>query len=105
MTRQPGLLYAVVQSYPDRETANAAAAFLNANGCPCTVLGGLNGFALRDWSSVVCLKGFPRTTPEAALKPYLNAITALGPKFSTRKFDQFKPQMYPWRSDSDVPRP
>jgi hypothetical protein len=105
VARQAGLLYAVVQSYPDRETADRAGDFLNRNGVPCTVIPGLNGFALRDWFSVVGLQGFPRGDHAAALQNYLRQLTALGPKFSSKVYNQFQPQLYTWRSDSDVPRP
>ena len=104
-TREVGMMYAVVQSYPDRETANKAAAYLNTSGVSCTVVAGPTGFALRDWSSVVCLRPFLRTTRTADVQGYLTSIAQLGPKFSNKVYNQFQPRMYIWRADSDAPRP
>ncbi len=98
-------MYAVVQSYPDRETARRAGAFLNRSGVPCTVVPGLSGFALRDWYSVVGLQAFARGDHSAAEQAYMRQLSALGPKFSTKVYNQFQPQMYTWRADSDTPKP
>ena len=103
--RQVGFMYVVIQSYPDRETATRAGEFLNRNGVPCTVIPGLSGFALRDWYSVVGLQPFARGDHRPPVQEYLRHLTALGPKFSPKVYNQFQPQMYTWRADSDAPRP
>ena len=103
--RQVGMMYVVVQSYPDRETARRAGDFLNRSGVPCTVVPGLSGFALRDWYSVVGLQPFARGDRRPAVQTYLQQLTALGPKFSAKVYNQFQPQLYTWRPDSDAPRP
>ena len=103
--RRAGLMYAVVQSYPDRETARRAADFLDRKGVACTVVPALSGFALRDWYSVVGLQPFPRGVHGSAVQNYLAQVTQLGQAFSTKSYNQFRPQLYTWRADSDVPRP
>ncbi len=103
--RQVGLMYAVVQSYPDRETADRAGEFLDRNGIPCTVVPGLAGFALHDWCSVVGARPFARGDHGPTEQAYLKQIVALGPKFSKKAYNQFEPQLYLWRADSDTPRP
>jgi hypothetical protein len=103
--RQVGQMYVVVQSYPDRETAQRAGDFLNRSGVPCTVIPGLSGFALRDWYSVVGLQPFARGDHRPAVQVYLRQLTALGPQFSAKAYNQFQPQLYTWRADSDAPRP
>ncbi len=103
--RKVGMIYIVMQSYPDRETARRAGEFLNRSGVPCTVIPGLSGFALRDWFSVVGLQPIDRSARGPALQTYLRQLTALGPKFSGKAYNQFQPQPYTWRPDSDEPRP
>ena len=103
--RQVGMMYVVIQSYPDRETAVRAGEFLNRNDVACTVIPGLSGFALRDWYSIVGLQPFARGDHRPAVQEYLRHVTALGPKFSAKVYNQFQPQMYTWRADSGAPRP
>ncbi len=105
VARQVGMMYVVMQSYPDRETARRAADFLIRAGVPCDVVHSPSGVALRDWYSAVGLQAFPRTAHGPALQTYLQQLTALGPKFSGKAYDQFLPQPYIWRADSDAPRP
>ena len=104
-TRQVGMMYIVLQSYPDRETARRAGTFLDRHGVPCTVVPGLNGFALRDWYSVVGLQPIDRSARGQALQTYLEQLTALGPQFSAKAYNQFQPQPYTWQVNSDAPRP
>ncbi len=105
VARQVGMMYVVMQSYPDRETARRAADFLVARGVPCDVVHSPSGVALRDWYSAVGLQAFPHTAHGPALQTYLQQLTALGPKFSGKVYNQFLPQPYIWRADSDAPRP
>ncbi len=103
--RQVGLMYVVMQSYPDRDMARQACDFLNHAGVPCDVVLSPSGVALREWYSVVGLQSFPRSAHGPAMQAYLKQLTALGPKFSGTAYNQFQPQPYTWRSDSATPRP
>ena len=104
--RQVGMLYVVMLSYDDRQSAKRAAAFLNRNGVPCDVVAGPTGYAMRDWSSVVGTQPIaPRDAHSKAVQDHLQAIVALGQKFSSKTYNQFDPRLYTWKADSDVPRP
>jgi hypothetical protein len=99
-TRDIGMMYVVIQSYPDQELAQKACDFVNRAGVPCTLVQGLSGWAMRDWYSVVGLQPFKKRDP--GLDEYERAITALGLKFSNKIYNQFQPQGYTWRADSDA---
>jgi hypothetical protein len=103
--RQVGMLYVVVQCYPDRSTATRAATFLNRNGIPCDVVNGPSGFAMRDWCSVVGRQPFSRGDHTSAAQDYQRRIAALGPQFDKRAYNQFLPQLYAWKADSDIVQP
>jgi hypothetical protein len=99
-TRDIGMIYVVIQSYDDQELAQKACDFVNHAGVPCTLVQGLSGWAMRDWYSVVGLQPFKKHDP--ALDEYEKSITALGLKFSNKIYNQFQPQGYTWRADSDT---
>jgi hypothetical protein len=98
-TRDIGMIYMVVQSYPDQELAQKACDFTNRAGYACTLVQGLTAWAPHDWYSVVGLKPYKKHDP--ALEEDEKAIAALGEKFSTKIYNQFQPQGYTWRGDSE----
>jgi hypothetical protein len=98
-TREIGMIYVVVQSYPDQDLAQKACDFVNHAGIRCTLVQGLNGWAPRDWYSVVGLQPFRRHDP--GLDAYEKSAFELGLKFSNKVYNQFQPQGYTWREDSD----
>ncbi len=100
-TREVGSLYVVIQSYPEEELAQKACDYLNRAGVPCSLVQGLQDWAPRDWYSVVGLQPFAKHDP--ALPEYERAVTALGQKFSRQTINQFEPQAYTWRADSQQP--
>ena len=97
-TREIGTIYVVVQSYPDKNKAQEACDFLNADGVKFTLVKGLSGHALRDWYSVVGLRPFKKLDSE--LQEYERSLTATGLRFSSNFLDQFQPKAYVWRADS-----
>ena len=101
--RQAGMMYVVVQYYPDRETSNRAAAFLTARGLPCSVVAGPAGGALGGWYAVTGQRAFPHNAHGEAVQKYLAGIAELGPKFDTRVYNQFQPRLYTWRAGTDAP--
>jgi hypothetical protein len=102
-TREIGMMYVVVQSYAEQELAQKACDFMNRAGVPCTLVQGPANWAPRDWYSVVGLQPFARHDP--AMAEYERAVKALGMKFTSRTIDQFQPQGYTWREDSDLAQP
>jgi hypothetical protein len=99
-TRDIGMIYMVIQSYPDQDLAQKACDFSNRAGVPCTLVQGLTGWAPHDWYSVVGLKPYKKHDP--ALEEDEKAIELLGARFSTKIYNQFQPQGYTWRGDSEV---
>jgi hypothetical protein len=97
--RDIGMMYVVIQSYPDQEMAQKACDFVNHAGIPCTLIQGLSDFAMHDWYSVVGLQPFKKHDPN--MEDYEKSITTLGLKFSTKFYNQFQPKAYTWRPDSD----
>ena len=102
-TRDIGMIYVVIQSYPDQDLAQKACDFVNHAGVPCTLVQGLSGWAMKDWYSVVGLQPFNKHDP--GLEEYERAVTAMGLKFSNKIYNQFQPQGYTWRADSDQGEP
>jgi hypothetical protein len=98
-TRDIGMMYVVIQSYPDQEMAQKACDFVNHAGIPCTLIQGLSDFAMHDWYSVVGLQPFKKHDPN--MEDYEKSISTLGLKFSTKFYNQFQPKAYTWRPDSD----
>lgn len=99
-TRDIGLIFIVIQSYTDPLMAQKACDFVNHHGVECTVVQGLAGWAPRDWYSVVGLKPYRRHDP--GLEQDEQALNALGLKFNRDYLNQFQPQGYTWRADSDA---
>jgi hypothetical protein len=99
-TRTIGMIYVIVQSYAEKDLAQKACDFMNAQGVECTLVQGPSHWALPDWSSVVGLQPFNKRDP--ALSDYEKSVRALGTKFTSRIIDQFQPQGYTWRADSDL---
>jgi hypothetical protein len=102
-TRDIGMIYVVVQSYPEQEQAQKACDFVNAAGIPCTLVQGPANWAPSDWYSVVSLQPFNKH--DASLPDFERSVRELGVKFTSRAIDQFQPQAYTWRSDSDLSQP
>ena len=99
-TRDIGMIYVVVQSYAEQELAQRACDFMNKSGIPCSLVQGPDGWAPRDWYSVVGLQPFAKHDP--ALPEYERAVKAAGIRFTTKIMDQFQPQGYTWRETSDL---
>jgi hypothetical protein len=99
--RQNGLNYAIIQSYPDRETAEKAAEFLTKSGIPCTVERNLPNWKLPwpDASVVVGIRGFAKVQNNPALDAYKKSIMEVSAKFSNGRnhFTAFAPFMYQWK--------
>jgi hypothetical protein len=98
--RQQGLNYAIVQSYPNRETAAKAAEFLTKNGVPCTVERDLPRWPLpwKEGCAVVGIRGFGKTRDNPELEAYKRTIEDLSNKFAggRARFNAFDPRMYQW---------
>jgi hypothetical protein len=99
-TRDIGMIYVVVQSYAEQEVAQKACDYMNRAGIPCTRVQGPSNWAPRDWYSVVGLQPFNKH--DSGLPDYERSVKALGMKFTNRSIDQFQPQAYTWREDSDL---
>jgi hypothetical protein len=95
-----GLLYVIVQSYMDRDQAQAACNYMNEAGVTCTVVQGPSHWAMPDYYSVISLKSFNKHDPELA--EFEREVKTLGSKYTNRLSDQFQPQAYTWRADSDL---
>jgi hypothetical protein len=96
--RTIGLNYVIMQTYPDKQSAEEARDVLVRAGVPCTVEPGPVGYARMDWYSVVGIKGFGRSysnTPE--YKAYIRKIEQVNKEFAGSKFKQFDPRAYKWR--------
>jgi len=98
--RASGLNYVIIQSYPDRETADKAADFLTKHGIACTVEKGLPAWPLpwADGCAVVGIRGFNRITNNPEADGYLSSINQASTQFAgNRGFKAFQPQFYKWR--------
>ncbi len=102
--RQSGLNYAIIQSYPDKDTAQKAAEFLTKNGIPCTVERNLPNWRLAwpDGSVVVGIRGFAKVNNNPALDAYKKSIMDVSLKFTNgrSRFAGFSPTMYLWRKSN-----
>ena len=97
--REVGTTYIVMQTWDDKQIAQKACDYLNKNGISCSLVRGLDGWAPRDWYSVVGLQPF--ATKDATLGEYQKAVTALGIKFSNKAYNRFEPKPYVWQANSD----
>lgn len=102
--RQNGLNYAIIQSYPDRDTAEKAAEFLTKNGIPCTVEKDLPNWRLpwADGCCVVGIRGFAKVLNNPALEAYKKSIMDVSAKFTNgrSRFAAFAPSMYLWKKSN-----
>jgi hypothetical protein len=98
--RTQGLNYAIVQSFPNKESAQKAADFLTTHGVPCTIERDLPRWPLpwKEGCAVVGIRGFAKTKDNAELEAYKKTIGDLGVKFAGGKarFNAFDPRMYQW---------
>ncbi|HEX4124632.1 MAG TPA: hypothetical protein VHY37_07885 [Tepidisphaeraceae bacterium] len=91
--RTIGLDYLVVQSYPDRKSAQDAADMLTAGGVACTVEHGLRWAP--NWFSVVTVAGYPPHSSEGdKLAESIRKVAAEQAKLGHRY--RFEPQGYQW---------
>ncbi|HSI35218.1 MAG: hypothetical protein ACAI43_19405 [Phycisphaerae bacterium] len=101
--RTNGLNYVIIQSYPDRDTADKAAEFLTKHGIACTVEKGLPAWPL-PWPegvTVVGIRGFTRITGNADADAYIASINAASQKFAgNRGIKAFQPLFYKWRKSN-----
>jgi hypothetical protein len=98
--RSQGLNYAIVQSFPNKESAQKAADFLTTHGVPCTIERDLPRWPLpwKEGCAVVGIRGFGKTRDNPELEAYKKTIQELGVKFAGGKarFNAFDPRMYQW---------
>jgi hypothetical protein len=99
-TRTIGMIYVIVQSYAEKDLAQKACDFMNSQGVDCTVVQGPSHWALPDWYSVISLQPFNKR--DAQLPEFEKQVRALGVRFTSHVYDQFQPQGYTWRADSDL---
>jgi hypothetical protein len=102
--RQNGLNYAIIQSYPNRDTAEKAAEFLTKHGIPCTVESRLPNWKL-PWAegcAVVGIRGFAKVTNNPSLDAYKKSIMDVSGKFTSNRagFTSFAPTMYQWKKSN-----
>jgi hypothetical protein len=91
--RTIGLDYLVVQSYPDKKSAQDAADMLTQNGVPCTVEHGLKWAP--NWYSVVTAAGYPPHSAEGdQLAASIHKVGVEQTKAGHRY--RFDPQGYQW---------
>jgi hypothetical protein len=102
--RSNGLNYAIIQSYPDKETADKAADFLTKNGIGCTVEKKLPNWPLpwADGCVVVGIRGYAKVTNNPSLEAYKKSIMDVSAKFTTgrARFSGFSPSMYLWKKSN-----
>lgn len=102
--RQNGLNYVIVQSYPNKETAEKAAEFLSSHGVPCTVERNLPNWRLpwADGCVVVGIRGFAKVSNNPALEAYKKSILDISMKFTAGRsgFSAFSPTMYSWKKSN-----
>lgn len=102
--RQNGLNYAIIQSYPDKETADKAAEFLTQHGIGCTVERNLPNWRLpwADGCVVVGIRGYAKVSNNPSLEAYKRSIMEVSTKFASGKgrFASFAPTMYLWKKSN-----
>jgi hypothetical protein len=103
--RQTGLNYVIIQSYPDRETADKAAEFLTNHGIACSVEHNLPGWPLAAWPHgcvVVGFRGYAKVSNNPSLEAYKRSIMEVSAKFSSgrSRFAAFAPTMYLWKKSN-----
>jgi hypothetical protein len=102
--RQNGLNYVIIQSYPNKETADKAAEFLTKHGVTCTVEKNLPNWRLpwNDGCVVVGIRGFAKVTNNPSLEAYRKSIMDVSAKFTSNRagFVAFAPTMYLWKKSN-----
>ena len=103
--RQNGLNYVIIQSYPDRETADKAAEFLRNNGIGCSVERNLPNWPLAAWPNgcvVVGFRGYTKVSNNPSLEAYKKSIMEVSGKFTVgrSRFAAFSPTMYLWKKSN-----
>jgi hypothetical protein len=103
--RQNGLNYVIIQSYPDRESADKAAKFLTENGIGCSVERNLPNWPLAAWPNgcvVVGYRGYPKVSNNPSLEAYKKSIMDLSIKYTNgrSRFAGFSPSMYLWKKSN-----
>jgi hypothetical protein len=95
-TRQYGLNYVIVQSYPDKKSAEDVRDLLVKNGVFCSVEQ-LKHFAAPKWYSVVGIKGFDKIHNSPEFDGYVAEIMRIGDRSGLKGFKRFEPTAYKWR--------
>jgi hypothetical protein len=99
LPRTIGLNYVVVQSYPDRKSADEAQKALEEAGVPCGVVQGLRDFAAPNFFSVVGTHGFSSMRNSPAYKQYEESIRNISKSYAgTSKYKKFEPTPYKWKA-------
>jgi hypothetical protein len=94
-SREIGLNYIVVQSYPDEAAAQASVDLLGKNGIPATVEKSLPGFG--KYLSVVTANGYPKGSRENEdLRKRIDQISADQGR-RDRKWKAWTPLTYKWK--------
>jgi len=105
LVRQKGLLYALIQWYPDEKTAQAASDLLNQNGVANTLEKNLRLQEVpRDDFAVVGLDGFTRSR-SSKCQAYLTRIKTISKQFADKptSFRAFRPIMFLWARGPNPP--
>jgi hypothetical protein len=93
-----GRQYVLVQSYPDRASADAVAKMLSSNNIPCTVESNIPGWV--NWYSVVGQTGFDRIRNNSAFDHYIKSILLRSAQFAgNSKFKRFQPIAISWKGN------
>lgn len=93
-----GRQYVIVQSYPDRASADAAAKMLSSNNMPCTVESNIPGWV--NWYSVVGQTGFDHIRGNTAFEHYIKSIMLRSAQFAgNSKFKRFQPIAISWKGN------
>lgn len=93
-----GRQYVLVQSYPDRVSADAVAKMLSSNNIPCTVESNIPGWV--NWYSVVGQTGFDRIRNNIAFDHYMKSIMLRSAQFAgNSKFKRFQPIAISWKGN------
>jgi len=102
--RSVGLNYMIIQSYPNKETAEKAADFLTKHGITCTVEKNLPNWRLpwNDGCVVVGIRGFAKVTNNPSLDAYKKSIMDVSGKFTSNRagFAAFAPTPYLWKKSN-----
>jgi hypothetical protein len=99
LPRTIGLNYVVVQSYPDRKSADEAQKALEEAGVPCGVVQGLRDFAAPNFFSVVGTDGFSSMRNSPTYKQYEESIRNISKSYAgTSKYKKFEPTPYKWKA-------